>query len=211
MASLIDDLRAGYTRYQQSRLPDYRPLFKKLAERGQNPKALVIACSDSRVDPALMFDQDPGDLFVVRNVANVVPPYEPKPGYHGTSAALEFAVKGLGVSDVIVMGHAHCGGIQALLKMTSGEPPPGEFIGPWMSIARPAVQLAREVENPAEDRAVRTEHAVVRLSIENLKTFPWVTERVEQGRLTLHGFYFSVGDGSVMWLNPDSDSFEIFG
>jgi carbonic anhydrase len=210
VVDILEELRVGYARYQKSRLPEYRPLFKKLADRGQNPKALVIACSDSRVDPALMFDQDPGDLFVVRNVANVVPPYEPKPGYHGTSAALEFAVKGLGVTDVIVMGHAQCGGIQALLKMTSGEPPPGEFIGPWMSIARPAVQAARQDDESAQDQAVRTEHAVVRLSLENLKTFPWVTERVEQGLLTLHGFYFNIGNGSVMWLNPASDTFENF-
>lgn len=209
-ANLIKDLKAGHARYKESRLPEYRPLFKQLADRGQNPKALCIACSDSRVDPALMFDQDPGDLFVVRNVANVVPPYEPKPGYHGTSAAVEFAVRGLEVSDIIVMGHAQCGGIQALIGMADGEQPLGEFIGPWMSIARPAVNLAKEASGSVTDRTVKTEQAVVRLSLENLQTFPWITEAVADGALQLHGFYFDIRNGSVMWLNPGSDQFEDF-
>lgn len=210
MTSLIEELRTGHSRYKETRLPDYQPLFKKLADRGQNPKALVIACSDSRVDPALMFDQEPGDLFIVRNVANVVPPYEPKPGYHGTSAALEFAVKGLEVSDVIVMGHAQCGGIHALMRMADGEQPIGEFIGPWMSIAEPAVQLAQQDGDASTDRAVRTEQAVVRLSLQNLKTFPWVTERIANGSLALHGFYFDISNGFVQWLNPAEDKFEDF-
>jgi carbonic anhydrase len=208
--TIIDDLRNGHARYRKERLPDYQPLFKKLADRGQNPKALVIACSDSRVDPALMFDQEPGDLFIVRNVANVVPPYEPKPGYHGTSAALEFAVKGLEVSDIIVMGHAQCGGINALMSMADGEAPIGEFIGPWMSIAEPAVQLAQQDTDTSTNRSVRTEQAVVRLSLQNLKTFPWVTERIANGNLALHGFYFDISNGFVQWLNPEEDKFEDF-
>lgn len=209
-AKLIKDLKAGHRRYKESRLPEYKPLFKKLADRGQNPKALCIACSDSRVDPALLFDQDPGDLFVVRNVANVVPPYETKPGYHGTSAAVEFAVTGLKVSDIIVMGHAQCGGIQALIKMSDGEPPLGEFIGPWMSIAESAVGLAQQDDSAAIDRATRTEHAVVRLSLQNLLTFPWIASAVTEGALTLHGFYFDISNGAVMWLNPESGHFEDF-
>ena len=208
--TLIEDLRLGHTRYRDHRLPEYQPLFKKLAERGQKPKALVVACSDSRVDPALMFDQEPGDLFLVRNVANVVPPYEPKPGYNGTSAALEFAVKGLGVSDIIVMGHAQCGGIQALIDMADGEPPIGEFIGPWMSIARPAVQQALKAEDDGSNRATKIEQAVVRLSLQNLETFPWVSSRITDKQLTLHGFYFDISNGSVKWLNPYSDLFENF-
>ena len=210
MTALIKELRAGHSRYKETRLPDYQPLFKKLADRGQNPKALVIACSDSRVDPALMFDQEPGDLFIVRNVANLVPPYEPKPGYHGTSAALEFAVKGLEVSDIIVMGHAQCGGIQALIGMADGKQPEGEFIGPWMSIAEPAVQIAQQDNNKDRHRAVQTEQAVVRLSLQNLETFPWVTERIANGSLELHGFYFDISNGFVQWLNPTEDKFEDF-
>lgn len=210
MKTLFDDLREGYVRYRDERLPAYRPLFKKLSERGQHPKALVIACSDSRVDPALMFDQDPGDLFVVRNVANVVPPYEPNPGYHGTSAALEFAVLGLKVTDIIVLGHAKCGGIQALVEMADGAPPFGEFIGRWMSIARPAVSMARTIEDNPTDRFANTEQAVVRLSLQNLETFPWVSERVASAALKMHGFYFDTSTGLVKWLNPGTDSFEDF-
>ena len=210
MSALIETLRTGHARYRESRLPDYRPLFQKLADQGQSPKALVIACSDSRVDPALLFDQHPGDLFVVRNVANVVPPYEPDPGYHGTSAALEFAVTGLKLTDIIVMGHALCGGIQALIDMTDSGQPVGDFIGPWMSIARPAVSMARDTDDGTHDRAIRTEHAVVKLSLENLKTFRWVSEAMSEGRLNLHGFYFDVADGSVQWLNPETNAFEDF-
>lgn len=210
MAPLVETLRAGHQRYQQNRLPEYQPLFKKLADRGQHPKALVFACSDSRVDPALMFDQDPGDLFVVRNVANVVPPYDPEPGHHGTSAALEFAIKGLQVSDIIVMGHAQCGGVQALMDMADGGDPPGEFIGPWMSIAKPAAEAVDKTGKDAADRMVRTELAVVRLSLENLTTFPWVASRIEEGSLNLHGFYFDISNGSVHWLNPVEDRFEDF-
>lgn len=207
---LIEHLRAGHARYKSYRLPDYRPLFRKLADRGQNPRALVIACSDSRVDPSLLFDQDPGDLFVVRNVANVVPPYEPGAGYHGTSAALEFAVKGLEIADILVMGHAHCGGVQALMDMTDGAPNVGEFIGPWMSIAQPAAESAKNELDNHRSRNVRTEQAVVRLSLDNLRSFPWVTERLKNGSLALHGFYFDVKDGSVLWLNPETDLFEDF-
>ncbi len=210
MKTLFDDLREGYIRYRDERLPAYGPLFKNLSDRGQRPKALVIACSDSRVDPAFMFDQNPGDLFVVRNVANVVPPYEPKPGYHGTSAAIEFAVMGLQVTDIIVLGHAQCGGIQALVGMADGDPPAGEFIGPWMSIARPAVSMARHLEDDPSDRFANTEQAVVRLSLENLETFPWVSKRIASGALKMHGFYFDISKGFVKWLNPDTNCFEEF-
>tara|TARA_B110000438_G_scaffold287734_1_gene320379 strand:- start:3335 stop:3967 length:633 start_codon:yes stop_codon:yes gene_type:complete len=209
VTDLFETLREGHARYREARLPEYRPLFKKLSDTGQDPKALVVACSDSRVDPTLLFDQDPGDLFIVRNVANVVPPYEPGAGYHGTSAALEFGVKGLELSDIIVLGHAHCGGIQALIEMTDGESPPGEFIGPWMSIAEQAALQAKEESN-GEDRAVKTEQAVVRMSLKNLMTFPWVADRVTSGSLTTHGFYFDIRDGSVMWLNANTDQFENF-
>ena len=130
-------------------------------------------------------------------------------GYHGTSAALEFGVKSLELSDIIVLGHAHCGGIQALIEMTDGESPPGEFIGPWMSIAEQAALQAKEESN-GEDRAVKTEQAVVRMSLKNLMTFPWVADRVTSGSLTIHGFYFDIRDGSVMWLNANTDQFENF-
>lgn len=209
-AITLERLRDGYSRYRTHWFPDYEPLFKQLAEEGQHPKALVISCCDSRVNPALVFDQDPGDLFVVRNVANVVPPYGPDPVCFGSSAAVEYAVNVLEVEDVIVLGHAKCGGIQALMGMAAGELPPGEFMEPWMSIAQPALQLAEDTEDPSQEAAVRAEHGVVRLSLDNLKTFPWVQERIESGQLELHGFYFDIHDGSVKWLNPESDCFQNF-
>lgn len=208
--TIIEDLRSGHARYRDTRLPEYQPLFKKLADRGQNPKAVVVACSDSRVDPTLMFDQEPGDLFIVRNVANVVPPYDPGPGYHGTSAALEFAIKVLNVSDIIVMGHAQCGGVHALMEMADGRDSIGEFIGPWMSIAEPAVQLAQQDTDENADFSVRTEQAVIRLSLQNLNSFPWVAERITTGSLTLHGFYFDIRNGFIKWLNPETDTFVDF-
>lgn len=209
-AKLIKDLKAGHSRYKDLHVSDFQPLFKELAEYGQHPKALCIACSDSRVDPALLFDQHPGDLFLVRNIANVVPPYEPNPGHHGTSAAIEYAVRGLQVSDIIVMGHAQCGGVKALTDMANGAAPIGEFVGRWMSMALPAVEMAKETADKDTEKAVSVEHAVVRLSLQNLKSFPWVAERVEWGSLELHGFYFDMSNGSVMWLNPASDKFEDF-
>lgn len=206
----LERLRDGYSRYRTHWFPDYEPLFKQLAEEGQHPKALVVSCCDSRVNPALVFDQDPGDLFVVRNVANVIPPYAPDPGCHGTSAAVEFAVTVLEVADIIVLGHAKCGGIQALIDMASGKRLPGEFLKPWISIAEPALQLAESKGESDQEHTVRAELGVVRLSLDNLATFPWVAERMKRGRLELHGFYFDVHDGSVKWLNPETDSFENF-
>ncbi|MDG2243136.1 MAG: carbonic anhydrase [Rhodospirillaceae bacterium] len=212
MSSLVETLRSGHQRYRETRLPEYQPLFKELADRGQSPKALVIACSDSRVDPTLMFNQNPGELFVIRNVANVVPPYDPGPGYHGTSAALEFAITGLELTDIIVMGHAQCGGVNALIQMADGAPTAGEFIGPWMSIAMPAVQAASEGGDGHvdTDRGIKTELAIVRLSIQNLQTFPWVASRVADGTLNIHGFYFDIRNGFLHWLNPEKDRFEDF-
>lgn len=209
-AKLIKDLKAGHSRYKDLHVSDYQPLFKELAEDGQHPKALCIACSDSRVDPALLFDQHPGDLFLVRNVANVMPPYEPNPGHHGTSAAVEYAVRGLQVSDIIVMGHSKCGGVKTLMNMADGAPPIGEFVGRWMSMAQPAVEIAEEAPEEGLDRGVKVEQAVVRLSLKNLMSFPWVAERVAWGSLELHGFYFDMSNGSVMWLNPATDHFEDF-
>lgn len=210
MSALIDILRNGHTRYRNSRLPEYRPLFQELTERGQRPKAMVIACSDSRVDPALLFDQRPGDLFIVRNVANIVPPHAPDFGCNSTSAALEFAITGLELANIIVMGHALCGGVDALIEMAENGKSVGEFIGPWMSIAEPAVAIAKEDETSSASQNVRTEQAIIKLSLQNLTTYPWVKERISAGKLSLHGFYFDIADGSVMWLNPETDKYEDF-
>lgn len=210
MTKMISALREGHARYKESRLPEYKDLYKKLADSGQEPKALMITCSDSRIDPALLFDQNPGDLFVIRNVANVVPPYDPRAGYHGTSAALEYAVKDLNISDIIVMGHANCGGVEALIEMVDGKPPSGEFIGSWMAIAQPAAISVKDKHSDNVDRNMRTEHEVVRLSLDNLLTFPWVAEKNSNNQLALHGFYFDIRDGSMLWLNSHSNQFENF-
>jgi carbonic anhydrase len=197
----MDDLIAGYRRFRETAWPERRKLFERLAERGQRPQALVIACSDSRVDPAMIFDAGPGEMFVVRNVANLVPPYEPDGARHGTSAALEFAVCGLQVAHVIVLGHGMCGGIQALLQ---GVPAPlVDFVGPWIRIAERARRRVLECA-PAEPQ-LACEHEAVRVSLENLMTFPWVRERVEDGRLRLHGGHFDIRFGVLAMIRPDGE------
>lgn len=198
MEGLID----GYRRFRNTSWPERKALFEKLALRGQKPETLVIACSDSRVDPTMIFDVGPGELFVVRNVANLVPPYTaPDHAHHGTSAALEFAVRVLEVSSIVVLGHALCGGARALLD---GAPPEAQdFLPDWINIAAPASGIARELsDDPAEQRLI-VEHQCVKLSLKNLETFPWVKERVDDGRLVLHGAYFAVATGVLERLKPD--------
>jgi carbonic anhydrase len=195
----MERLIEGYRRFRAAGWPERRATFAALAERGQSPRTLVIACSDSRVDPTMIFDAGPGELFVIRNVANLVPPYAPDAEPHATSAALEFAVRGLEVSDVIVLGHAMCGGIHALLE---GAPESaGEFLGPWMRIAESAKQKALVCE-PAERQAA-CEREAVKVSLENLATFPWVAERAAAGRLQLRGAIFDIRSGVLSILAPD--------
>ncbi|WP_077071775.1 carbonic anhydrase [Mailhella massiliensis] len=195
---LVLRLSSGFRRFQHRWYHPEEPLFQVL-RNGQNPLALVIACCDSRVDPVLLTDCRPGDLFVVRNVANLVPPYAPDGGRHGVSAALEYAVKHLQVQDIIIMGHACCGGIQALVSGT-GEHGGDEFIGPWVDVARRALEKADEAEPGAcaADRARACELWSVRLSLENLLSFPWVKNAVEEGRLFLHGWYFDLQSGELL-------------
>jgi carbonic anhydrase len=195
----MDELIEGYRRFRTTAWPGQRALFERLAEDGQRPLAMVIACTDSRVDPGMIFDAGPGEIFVVRNVANLVPPCVPDGSYHGTSAALEFGVLRLGVSHLIVLGHGPCGGIRALLE---GAPaPPGDFIGPWMSIAEQARRRVLACA-PAE-RQLAAEQEGVRLSLENLRTFPWIVERVADGRLRLHGAHFDIRTGVLAVLRED--------
>jgi carbonic anhydrase len=198
----MDDLLEGYRRFRATSWPDRKALFEKLAARGQRPQTLVIACSDSRVDPSMIFDAGPGELFVVRNVANLVPPYtQPDHDHHGTSAAIEFAVRVLEVKQIVVMGHALCGGAGALID---GTPEAAQdFLPYWISIGAPARDIAlRLSDDPAERRRI-IEHQCVQLSLRNLETFPWLKERVEDGRLELHGAYFAVATGVLERLRPD--------
>lgn len=191
----------GFRRFRESYDRDHRQVFEELAERGQSPSAMVVACSDSRVDPQLIFGAGPGEIFVVRNVANLIPPYAPDGHYHGTSAALEFAVLTLQVPNVIVLGHARCGGIGALLER--GDEARDDFVSAWMHIARPARDRALEAASGEPEQAQHLcEHEAIKVSLDNLLTFPWVRERVDAGTLRLHGWYFDIVTGAVTALGP---------
>jgi carbonic anhydrase len=196
----MQELLAGYRRFRAETWPRERDRFETLAEHGQSPRTMVVACSDSRVDPQMVFSAAPGELFVVRNVANLVPPFQPDAAYHGTSAALEFGVRVLGVRHLIVLGHALCGGVRALLE---GMPPGTEdFVANWMGIAREArARVLRCDPMPDEARQQAGEHETVRLSLRNLMTFPWIREAVEGGRLSLHGGHFGIPTGTLTMLD----------
>lgn len=195
MQHLID----GYHRFRETDWAEHRRRFEELAEHGQRPRTMVVACADSRVDPQMIFGAGPGELFVVRNVANLVPPYNPDTNYHGTSAALEFGVRGLEVGTLVVLGHGLCGGIQALL---AGVPAHlSDFVLPWMRVADPA--RARVLACSAENPQLEGEHQVIRLSLDNLRTFPWVAERERTGALRLCGAHFDVRYGSLTILQSD--------
>jgi carbonic anhydrase len=195
----MDDLIAGYRRFRASTWRAERTRFEELSRFGQHPRALVIACSDSRTDPQMVFHAVPGELFVIRNVANLVPPHGPDDQPHGVSSAIEFAVRTLRVPNIIVMGHAMCGGIKALLDGTPPELP--DFVGQWVRIAEPARQRAMRL--PAEERHDFCEHETVRLSLANLMTFPWIKSAVEAGQTTLHGCFFGIRSGILERLGAD--------
>jgi carbonic anhydrase len=201
--ALID----GYRRFRTGGYAAQRARWDSLALQGQDPKVMVIACSDSRVDPSTIFDTEPGQMFVVRNVANLVPPYEPDGGRHGVSAALEFAVEHLEVHHIIVMGHAQCGGIKAALRPQDLRE--DSFIGRWMSLMsapRARVMQALEIE-PGIDAQQALEFAAIRQSIINLRSFPFVAAREAAGSLSLRGAYFGIADGILQTLEPDAERF----
>jgi len=198
----------GYRRFRETGWRRERERWADLAE-GQAPKVMVIACSDSRVDPATIFDALPGEMFVVRNVANLVPPFEVGGGRHGVSAALEFAVTQLEVPEIVVMGHGQCGGVQASISRRFDDAPPGEggFIAHWIDLmdeARDAV-VARHGEGDVALREL--ERATVRLSLANLRSFPPVAEREAAGKLRLHGAYFAIADGRLHLLDEATGEF----
>ncbi len=196
----MDSLIAGYHRFRASAWPERRRVHEVLAQEGQRPAALVVACVDSRVDPAAIFDAGPGEMLVLRNVANLVPPYAPDTAYHGTSAALEFGVRVLQVQHLVVLGHGRCGGIEALLR---GAPDSArDFVAPWMGIAAPARARALQCDTP-EAQQQCGEYEAVKVSLANLMTFPWIAERVASGALHLHGAWFAVHTGVLDLLQPD--------
>ena len=196
MKSLLE----GYWRFRSNVWAPQREAFETLARNGQAPRALVVACVDSRADPAMIFDAGPGEMLTIRNVANLVPPYAPDSAYHGTSAALEFGVRVLEVPHLVVMGHGPCSGVRALIE---GAPDNAhEFVAPWMSIARPALANALSHESP-EARQKCCEQEVVKISLTNLMTFPWIADRVASGKLQLHGAWFNIETGLLTILQPD--------
>ena len=204
----IAKLIAGFRRFQNNYFSGDNELFSKLKNR-QRPKTLVIGCCDSRVDPSIITDSSPGDLFVIRNVANLVPPYEPDAGYHGVSAALEYAVCQLKVEHVIVLGHSQCGGIDSLMNAVEDQGA-GEFIGRWVGLAAPArAKVMEELHDKSPELQARAcEQASILLSLVNLLTFPWVLQRVQTGELFLHGWYFDIQSGELLRYNPEGESYE---
>lgn len=201
MQSLID----GYHDFRTTYYRENEKLLRDLFNRGQQPKAMLIACADSRIDPAAQLGAKPGDVFMVRNVANLVPPYMPDEDYHGTSAALEFAVKGLKVEHIIVLGHARCGGIGALMNgPVAGQT---DFVNIWMRIAEPALRKVEALNVADEDeRRLRVELEAVKVSEKNLLTFPWVKSAVDAGQLKIHGWYFNIGTG-LLWKQDETGKF----
>ena len=202
-------LLEGYHRFTHGRLDTERDRYRKLAREGQRPKAMIIACCDSRAAPETIFDMGPGELFVMRNVANLVPPYQPDGGQHATSAAIEFAVAALKVETIVVLGHGRCGGIAASLDADMEPLSPGDFIGKWIGMLRPAAQKVAGTDflTPAE-RQTQMERLSVRGSIERLREFPLVASAESEGRLALHGAWFDIESGELWVMDPESGDFE---
>lgn len=204
----VDKLMQGYRRYRDGDYEESRTLIESLVTEGQRPEVAVVACSDSRVDPAILFQADPGDLFMVRNVANLVPPMEEEGTYHGTSAALEFAVLGLGVKHILVLGHAHCGGIKLMM-----EPDPYssafKYVPAWVSMLSAAHRRVLATMSDAGPEACTRacEQNAVLVSLENLTTFPWVRERIQSGDLQLHGWYVDIAGPKLSAYDWEAGTF----
>lgn len=202
-------LIAGYKSFHKDYFTSSNRLYEELVRDGQKPETLVIACSDSRADPAILTHSGPGEMFVVRNVAAIVPPYQTDSRHHGTSAAIEYAVKSLKVKHIIVMGHSLCGGIAALAnkELIRGK---YEFISQWIEIGAPALEaVERELVDAPEDTRQRfLEQAVILVSLNNLLSFPWIKAGVEKGELEVHGWYFDLGSGLLYRYNGEALVFE---
>jgi carbonic anhydrase len=204
------DMLDGYRRFRGGNWTMEHKRWAELGE-GQSPRVMVIACSDSRVDPTQIFDSNPGEIFVVRNVAALVPPFETTPGRHGVSAALEFAVQFLGVEEILVMGHGLCGGCAAALNRTMDGAAHGEggFIASWISMLDEAqAQVAAQYGTAGAEAERAMELAAVKVSLANLRTFPCVQEKEGAGNLTLHGAFFAISDGILHVLNEETGAFE---
>ncbi len=200
MTDFPNRLLFGYRNFMAGRYSDERERYRLLAETGQKPHTLLVACCDSRAAPETIFDCGPGELFVVRNVANMVPRYEPDSQFHGTSAAIEYAVQVLEIDNIVVMGHGRCGGIRAALDPSMEPLSPGDFIGRWMSLVRPAAEQIQSNDLMTEsERQTALERVSIRNSIANLQTFPFVRNRIEKGELNIHGAWFDISTGEL-WV-----------
>jgi carbonic anhydrase len=198
----------GYNAFADGRLQKEQDRYRELAEQGQQPEIMVIGCCDSRVSPEVIFDARPGELFVVRNVANLIPPYSPDGAYHGVSAALEFGVGALRVKHIVVLGHARCGGVSAYAE--DAKPlSPGDFIGRWMSLMAPAVEkIGPRGDADRTDYLTRLEQASIVNSRESLMTFPRLAKLIEKGKVATHGAYFGVASGDLSVLDRATGKFE---
>ena len=201
------------SRYQGWRATTYtenRAWYRRLADEGQRPRAMIISCCDSRVHVTSMFGADTGEFFSHRNIANLVPPFNPDGDHHGTSAAVEYAVKALKVAHLIVMGHTQCGGVAGCHAMCTGHAPELEektsFVGTWLNLLRPGFERVKDI--PEAERVSALEHEAIVISLENLLTFPFVAAAVEAGDLTLHGLMNDIGDGTLTQYNPENGQFE---
>ncbi|RUP00245.1 carbonic anhydrase [Hyphomicrobium sp.] len=209
MSSFPETLADRYRRFRSRHFVPNADQYEELATHGQSPETMIISCSDSRVDPETIFSAMPGELFVVRNVANLVPPYEVSGKYHGVSAAMEFAVLNLRVKNLIVMGHSGCGGIKAALDQNAAIQTDAHFISKWMSMlddARLSVLASHQV-SPANVRQEALEKEAIKQSIGNLRTFPFIQEQEEKGRLSLHGAHFDIASGTLTVLNHSRGQF----
>lgn len=197
----------GYNAFANGRLPSEQDRYRELAESGQKPEIMVIGCCDSRVSPEVIFDAGPGELFVMRNIANLVPVYQPDANAHGVSAALEYAASVLRVKHIVVLGHAQCGGIRAFIDKAAPLSP-GDFIGKWMAMfIKPGEVVEQRSHETMQKFVERIEKAAVFRSLENLMTFPFVRKAVERGDMRLHGAYFGVAEGSLFVLDEATKEF----
>ena len=208
MSDLPSSLVAGYREFKTGRLSDERDRYRQLADEGQRPEVMMIACCDSRAAPETIFSAGPGEIFVVRNVANLVAPYKPEGEHQSTSAALEFAVLALKVRHVVVLGHSRCGGINAALS-PSGEPlSSGDFIGAWVGPLAPLAESVRTDDTVSgAERQTTLERLSIRQSVANLRTFPELSSLESAGKLGLHGAWFDIANGELWAMNPDTGHF----
>lgn len=213
VSDAIQKLIDGNTQFRKKFFSTDRTLFNNLVQQGQRPKIMMISCSDSRVDPAIVLNCQPGELFVIRNIANLIPPCENNDTYHGTSAALEFGTCFLEVEHIILLGHTQCGGIQTLLSNATQvlDKKPDSFIAKWMELARPAYDkvMTEHGSRSFEDKVILCEQYTLINSLRNVHSFPWIEERIKQGKLSVHAWYFDLATGLIHMYDPQQHAWII--